>query len=125
MTDCAPPVCDSPGVGGAVYLHTLMATVPTAANAGFYAQIVAEKAILRRLVEAGTRIVQLGYGGGLGSGSCAGADVQVDGGALGDVGLAGRALVDDLVLVGLARRGRGDGAQGEPVGLEGGGRLGE
>ena len=50
-------------VGGAVYLHTLMATVPTAANAGFYAQIVAEKEILRRLVEAGTRIVQLGYGG--------------------------------------------------------------
>src|SRR6478609_5154641 len=50
-------------VGGAVYLHTLMATVPTAANAAFYAQIVAEKAILRRLVEAGTRIVQLGYGG--------------------------------------------------------------
>ncbi|GAA2016287.1 replicative DNA helicase [Nakamurella flavida] len=49
--------------GGAVYLHTLMATVPTAANAGFYATIVAEKAILRRLVEAGTRIVQLGYGG--------------------------------------------------------------
>jgi replicative DNA helicase len=50
-------------IGGAVYLHTLMATVPTAANAGYYAQIVAEKAILRRLVEAGTRIVQLGYGG--------------------------------------------------------------
>ena len=50
-------------VGGAVYLHTLMATVPTAANAGYYAQIVADKAILRRLVEAGTRIVQLGYGG--------------------------------------------------------------
>ena len=49
--------------GGAVYLHTLMATVPTAANAAFYATIVAEKAILRRLVEAGTRIVQLGYGG--------------------------------------------------------------
>jgi replicative DNA helicase len=49
--------------GGAVYLHTLMAAVPTAANAAFYAQIVAEKAILRRLVEAGTRIVQLGYGG--------------------------------------------------------------
>ena len=49
--------------GGSVYLHTLIATVPTAANAGFYAQIVAEKAILRRLVDAGTRIVQLGYGG--------------------------------------------------------------
>src|SRR5689334_11753404 len=48
-------------VGGAPYLHTLIATVPTAANAGYYAEIVAEKAILRRLVEAGTRIVQLGY----------------------------------------------------------------
>ncbi|WP_211323140.1 replicative DNA helicase [Amycolatopsis palatopharyngis] len=49
-------------VGGAPYLHTLIATVPTAANAGYYAEIVAEKAILRRLVEAGTRIVQYGYG---------------------------------------------------------------
>ncbi|HEX7105990.1 MAG TPA: DnaB-like helicase C-terminal domain-containing protein, partial [Acidothermaceae bacterium] len=50
-------------VGGAAYLHTLMSSVPTAANAGYYAKIVAEKAILRRLVEAGTRIVQLGYAG--------------------------------------------------------------
>jgi replicative DNA helicase len=49
-------------VGGAPYLHTLLSSVPTAANAGFYAKIVAEQAILRRLVEAGTRIVQLGYG---------------------------------------------------------------
>lgn len=50
-------------IGGAPYIHTLISTVPTAANAGFYAEIVAEKAILRRLVEAGTRIVQLGYAG--------------------------------------------------------------
>nr|WP_253672266.1 replicative DNA helicase [Streptoalloteichus tenebrarius] len=50
-------------VGGAPYMHTLIATVPTAANAGYYAEIVAEKAVLRRLVEAGTRIVQLGYHG--------------------------------------------------------------
>jgi len=35
--------------------------VPTAANAGYYAQIVAEQAVLRRLVEAGTHIAQLGY----------------------------------------------------------------
>ncbi len=48
-------------VGGAPYLHTLVASVPTAANAGFYAQIVRERAILRRLVEAGTRIAQMGY----------------------------------------------------------------
>jgi replicative DNA helicase len=47
--------------GGAPYLHTLVAGVPVAANAGYYAQIVREKAILRRLVDAGTRIVQMGY----------------------------------------------------------------
>jgi replicative DNA helicase len=50
-------------IGGAPYLHTLIASVPTAANAGYYARIVRERAILRRLVEAGTRIVQLGYAG--------------------------------------------------------------
>ena len=37
-------------IGGAPYLHTLIATVPTAANAGYYARIVRERAILRRLV---------------------------------------------------------------------------
>src|SRR5262245_37931775 len=50
-------------VGGAAYMHTLIASVPTAANAGYYARIVRERAILRRLVEVGTRIVQLGYAG--------------------------------------------------------------
>lgn len=35
--------------------------MPTAANAGYYAGIVRERAVLRKLVEAGTRIVQLGY----------------------------------------------------------------
>ena len=48
-------------VGGVPYLHSLIAMVPTAANAGYYARIVKERAVLRRLVEAGTRIVQLGY----------------------------------------------------------------
>ncbi len=53
-------------VGGGAFLHQLISSVPTAANAGYYAHIVAERAVLRRLVEAGTRIVQLGYaqGGG-------------------------------------------------------------
>jgi replicative DNA helicase len=55
-------------VGGTPYLHTLISAVPTAANAGFYAEIVAERATLRRLVEAGTRIVQLGYGAASGQG---------------------------------------------------------
>ncbi|KJL35137.1 Replicative DNA helicase [Microbacterium azadirachtae] len=49
--------------GGADYLHSLTSIVPTAANAGFYAGIVSERAILRKLVDAGTRIVQMGYDG--------------------------------------------------------------
>jgi replicative DNA helicase len=50
-------------IGGAPYLHTLSASVPIAANASYYAEIVREKAILRRLVSAGTKIVQMGYAG--------------------------------------------------------------
>jgi replicative DNA helicase len=53
-------------VGGPAYLHDLIQSVPTAANVGYYATIVAERSLLRQLVEAGTRIVQLGYGQGEG-----------------------------------------------------------
>jgi replicative DNA helicase len=60
-------------IGGPAYLHTLISSVPTAANAGYYARIVRERAVLRRLVDAGTRIVQLGYGGSDGRG---GGDVE-------------------------------------------------
>ena len=49
--------------GGVDYLHSLTSIVPTAANAGYYAGIVSERALLRRLVDAGTRIVQMGYNG--------------------------------------------------------------
>jgi replicative DNA helicase len=48
-------------VGGAPYLHTLISSVPTAANAGYYAKIVHERSVLRKLVEVGTRITQRGY----------------------------------------------------------------
>ncbi|MCX4747640.1 replicative DNA helicase [Kitasatospora sp. NBC_01287] len=48
-------------VGGPGYLHTLVNSVPTAANAEYYAEIVHERAVLRRLVEAGTRIAGMGY----------------------------------------------------------------
>ncbi|MGK5449465.1 replicative DNA helicase [Streptomyces radiopugnans] len=48
-------------VGGPGYLHSLVQAVPTAANAQYYAEIVHERAVLRRLVEAGTRITQMGY----------------------------------------------------------------
>jgi replicative DNA helicase len=48
-------------VGGLPYLSSLMDTVQTAASARYYAQIVREKAVLRGLIHAGTRITQLGY----------------------------------------------------------------
>jgi replicative DNA helicase len=48
-------------LGGAPYLHTLLASVPIAANAGWYAEIVREKAVLRRLVDASMRIGQMSY----------------------------------------------------------------
>jgi replicative DNA helicase len=48
-------------VGGAPFLHTLVASVPTAANAAYYARIVKEAGVLRRLIDVGTQIVQLGF----------------------------------------------------------------
>lgn len=48
-------------VGGVPYLHTLMGSVPTAANAGYHAEIVHEHAVRRRIIEAGTRIAAMGW----------------------------------------------------------------
>ncbi|WOP19736.1 replicative DNA helicase [Raineyella sp. LH-20] len=48
-------------VGGHTYLYDLVASVSVAANAGYYAQIVRDKAVLRRLVQASIKIAQLGY----------------------------------------------------------------
>ncbi|WP_344922644.1 DnaB-like helicase N-terminal domain-containing protein, partial [Plantactinospora mayteni] len=48
-------------IGGAGYVHSLVQMVPTAANAEYYAEIVHDRAVLRRLVQAGTRITQMGY----------------------------------------------------------------
>jgi hypothetical protein len=47
--------------GGPGYLHTLANDIPTAVNADYHAEIVHERAVLRRLVEAGTRIAGMGY----------------------------------------------------------------
>lgn len=44
-------------IGGMGYLTTLANTVPTSANAGYYARIVQEKAVLRSLISTATRIV--------------------------------------------------------------------
>lgn len=43
--------------GGAVYISDLLNSVPTAANIEYHAKIVEEKAILRRLIAAGTEMV--------------------------------------------------------------------
>ncbi|CAM3748322.1 DUF3987 domain-containing protein [Nocardiopsis rhodophaea] len=46
-------------VGGAVYLHTLTEVVSTPASAAYYADIVAQRAAQRRVMEAGARIYQM------------------------------------------------------------------
>ncbi|HEX7057550.1 MAG TPA: replicative DNA helicase [Bacilli bacterium] len=51
-------------VGGVSYLADLANSVPTAANADFYAQVVAEKSLLRRLIRTATQIASTGYSGG-------------------------------------------------------------
>ena len=48
-------------VGGAVGILDIVDKVPTAANALYYAKIVAEQAMRRRLIDAGTLITKLGY----------------------------------------------------------------
>jgi replicative DNA helicase len=48
-------------VGGAAYLSSLVDNIATASNIAYYAKIVREKAILRRLVSAATEIVTKGY----------------------------------------------------------------
>jgi replicative DNA helicase len=109
-------------IGGAAYLHTLLSSVPTAANAAFYARIVRERAVLRRLVQAGTKIVQLGY--------------ATDGGDVDDLVNAAQAEVyavterrktEDYLPIGQIIEGtideieaagsRGDGLHGVPTGF--------
>lgn len=48
-------------VGGSIYVADLLNSVPTAANVEHYAKIVEEKAVLRKLIESGTRIVSNGF----------------------------------------------------------------
>jgi replicative DNA helicase len=47
--------------GGITYLAKLANSVPTAANVEYYAQIVEEKSMLRRLIRTATNIVSSGY----------------------------------------------------------------
>ena len=48
-------------IGGASYLASLIDSVPTAANIQYYAKIVKEKAILRKLIQTSTEIITQSY----------------------------------------------------------------
>jgi len=60
-----PPRAAAPDRRGA-YVHNLDLMVPTAANAGLLRGDRRGEGLLRRLVEAGTRVVQYGYAGARG-----------------------------------------------------------
>lgn len=81
--------------GGAAHLHELTGLVPTAANAAFYADIVREKAIRRRLVEAGIRITNMGY-------TTTGEAVEVAEDARGELEHAAQNARSDLRAIGKA-----------------------
>jgi replicative DNA helicase len=103
-------------VGGGSYLHTLIASVPTAANAGYYARIVRERALLRRLVEVGTRIVQLGYAGD------GDADELVDRAQAEVYGVTERRITEDYLSLSEIMPGALD--EIEAIGSRGGGMTG-
>ncbi len=48
-------------VGGVTFLTEIASSVPTAANVEYYARIVEEKALLRRLIRTATKIANDGY----------------------------------------------------------------
>lgn len=48
-------------VGGHLYIHELVEQVPTPAAAGNYARIVAQHALMRRLIQAAADIMAMGY----------------------------------------------------------------
>lgn len=60
VTDALARTGELSRAGGAPYLHELTTAVPTASNAGYYAEIVKKLAVKRRLVAAGIRIQGMG-----------------------------------------------------------------
>ena len=48
-------------IGGIPYLTSLLAVVPTAVHVEYYARIVERTATLRRLIDAGSKVVSVGY----------------------------------------------------------------
>ncbi len=54
---------DLQNIGGLSYLAEVISSVPTSANAEYYAKIVSEKAVLRRLISRLTDSINLAYDG--------------------------------------------------------------
>jgi len=52
---------DLDDIGGPAYLASLTTSVPTAANVEYYAKIVKEKSILRKLIDTATQVITQGY----------------------------------------------------------------
>ena len=48
-------------IGGKPYIHGLLEAYPTASSAGRYARIVADHAVLRRLIDAGNKVQEIGF----------------------------------------------------------------
>jgi replicative DNA helicase len=48
-------------VGGPLFVYNLVESVPTPASAGYYARIVSEHALLRRLITAASEIMSMAY----------------------------------------------------------------
>jgi len=61
VTEDLRKIGDFDAVGGVAFLASLLDAVPTAANIDYHCKIVREKAILRRLIEASTSIIQETY----------------------------------------------------------------
>ncbi len=51
--------------GGLAYLSSLLSAVPTAVHVEYYARIVERTATLRRLIDAGTQVVDIGFRDGI------------------------------------------------------------
>ena len=50
-------------VGGISYITSLSTIVPTTSNVKYYADIVKEKSVLRKLIKVSNDIINLGYDG--------------------------------------------------------------
>ncbi len=89
------------------YLYTLSANVPVAANADYYAGIVAECSARRHVIAAGTRVTQLGYSTLPVDQMREDARAAVDDAALGKATTAARTLADMLdEVIEVAEKGR-------------------